>query len=128
MSRPRAASVAEKKIKRDVVETLIESLDESVRGEARAMLEETIDDADARHDLLTYLWLLSTNELDVARERLAVNTNPKNETVHYTNTEFTCPGCGKRESTTWERQTRSLDEAATVFARCVCGKVWKPPQ
>ena len=39
---------------------------------------------------------------------------------------FKCHGCGKRECTYYEMQTRSADEPMTIFITCVnCGKRWK---
>ena len=40
--------------------------------------------------------------------------------------QFKCHGCGKRECTYYELQTRSADEPMTIFITCVnCGKRWK---
>jgi len=39
---------------------------------------------------------------------------------------FKCHGCGKRECTYYEMQTRSADEPMTIFITCLnCGKRWK---
>lgn len=38
---------------------------------------------------------------------------------------YKCSGCGKRSTTFKEKQTRSLDEPATLFITCTfCGKSW----
>jgi len=40
--------------------------------------------------------------------------------------QFKCHGCGKRESTYYEMQTRSADEPMTIFITCLnCGKRWR---
>jgi DNA-directed RNA polymerase subunit M/transcription elongation factor TFIIS len=40
--------------------------------------------------------------------------------------QFHCKGCGKRECTYYELQTRSADEPMTIFIQCVnCGKHWR---
>tara|TARA_B100001765_G_C19420533_1_gene300911 strand:+ start:232 stop:561 length:330 start_codon:yes stop_codon:yes gene_type:complete len=37
-----------------------------------------------------------------------------------------CPKCGNEEAYSWQRQTRSGDEPATRFYRCVkCNKTWR---
>lgn len=37
-----------------------------------------------------------------------------------------CPECGHDEAETWTEQTRSADEASTVFFRCVkCKHTWR---
>lgn len=39
---------------------------------------------------------------------------------------FKCGKCGSEETTYFERQTRSLDEAASIFVTCVsCGNRWR---
>ena len=39
---------------------------------------------------------------------------------------FECPRCGANETLYFEKQSRSADEAATVYCRCKkCGKSWK---
>jgi transcription elongation factor S-II len=41
-------------------------------------------------------------------------------------TLFHCSRCGNNKTTYYEMQTRSADEAASVFITClVCGKKWK---
>jgi DNA-directed RNA polymerase subunit M/transcription elongation factor TFIIS len=37
---------------------------------------------------------------------------------------YTCT-CGKKKTKCYERQTRGLDEGATVFLECECGRIWK---
>jgi transcription elongation factor S-II len=40
--------------------------------------------------------------------------------------QFKCHGCGKRECTYYEMQTRSADEPMTIFITCLnCGKRWR---
>ena len=40
--------------------------------------------------------------------------------------QFHCKGCGKRECTYYELQTRSADEPMTIFIQCInCGKHWR---
>ena len=40
--------------------------------------------------------------------------------------EYECKRCGKRECTKYEMQTRSGDEATTIFITCLsCGKNWR---
>ena len=40
--------------------------------------------------------------------------------------QFKCHGCGKRECTFYEMQTRSADEPMTIFITCLnCGKRWR---
>lgn len=95
------------------------------------MLAETRGDAHRRWDALSYLLVVARNELDVVRESLAHQDDARqreSEREKFENTEFACPSCGQRKCKTWEKQTRSQDEAATLFAKCVCGKIWKPPQ
>lgn len=75
----------------------------------------------SKFDLLSFL--LARREGGVREDEEEVT--PPDET-QFTNTEFKCPSCGKRQCTTWEKQTRSLDEGATLFAKCVCGRVWRP--
>ncbi len=37
-----------------------------------------------------------------------------------------CPDCGNNEAYNWEIQTRSADEAATQFFKCLkCGHTWR---
>lgn len=39
---------------------------------------------------------------------------------------FTCSKCKKKECTFYEMQTRSADEACTIFVRCInCGHSWR---
>ena len=41
-------------------------------------------------------------------------------------TSANCPKCGHKEAYFWTSQTRSGDEASTLFMNClVCGKKWK---
>ena len=97
--------------------------------DAKRLLRESHGNAQRTFDVLTYLWLRGIDGLESAAAA-ATSQLPTTSaaTPTFDNTEFTCPACGKRQCTTWEKQTRSLDEAATLFAKCVCGKVWRPPQ
>lgn len=46
--------------------------------------------------------------------------------LEYATDMFKCSRCGKRKCTYYEMQTRSADEAMTVFIKClVCKKEWK---
>lgn len=41
-------------------------------------------------------------------------------------TKVVCPKCGHTEASWWLQQTRSVDEAPTLFLRCVaCGYSWR---
>lgn len=41
-------------------------------------------------------------------------------------TKATCPKCGHKEAVWWLRQTRSADEAPTLFLRCTkCKHSWR---
>ena len=49
----------------------------------------------------------------------------KNEEV-LPKTKAVCPKCGHKEAYWWLRQTRSADEAPTLFLRCTkCGHSWR---
>lgn len=49
----------------------------------------------------------------------------ENKTQAMTNM-FTCGKCKKKECTFYEMQTRSADEACTIFVRCInCGNSWR---
>ncbi|MFW9995388.1 MAG: transcription factor S [Candidatus Odinarchaeota archaeon] len=40
--------------------------------------------------------------------------------------EAQCPKCGHDKAQTWSLQTRSSDEASTIFFRCTkCGQTWR---
>ncbi len=44
-------------------------------------------------------------------------------------TKITCPKCGNDTAYYWEIQTRSADEPATRFFKCIkCGYVWREYQ
>jgi DNA-directed RNA polymerase subunit M/transcription elongation factor TFIIS len=46
--------------------------------------------------------------------------------LEYATDMFKCSRCGKRKCTYYEMQTRSADEAMTVFIKClICKKEWK---
>ena len=49
-----------------------------------------------------------------------------NEVVTMPTTKGTCYRCGNTKIAWWMMQTRSADEAPTVFYRCIkCGNTWK---
>ncbi len=57
-------------------------------------------------------------EIVVIEEEPQVRLLPK--------TNITCPRCGFNEAYYWEIQTRSADEPATRFFKCVkCGYSWR---
>jgi len=40
--------------------------------------------------------------------------------------DATCPKCGHEKAMQWSLQTRSADEASTIFFRCTkCGQTWR---
>lgn len=48
------------------------------------------------------------------------------EAIDLPKTRVTCPKCENREAYWWMQQTRSADEAPTIFYRCVkCTNSWR---
>lgn len=103
----------------DVVRDITRKFTTQQKKEALQLIKTYQDDPDRLFDVLSYLLLLGTDEL--VRCTVAAAATHKS----YDNTEFVCGKCGGRHCTTWERQTRSLDEAATTFAECKCGHRWR---
>lgn len=104
-------------------ETIVRRLVPAAETEEALSLLRRCATSTQTFDYLSFLLARSTGELSETPHSFGQTQETKTE---FTNTEFKCPSCGKRQCTTWEKQTRSLDEGATLFAKCVCGRVWRP--
>lgn len=84
--------------------------------------EFTLDELAAKnsYELYPEVWKELSDRL-IMREQKLLEGNKGMATD-----QFKCHGCGKRECTFYELQTRSADEPMTIFITCVnCGKRWK---
>jgi DNA-directed RNA polymerase subunit M/transcription elongation factor TFIIS len=75
---------------------------------------------------------LSHQEFLPERWKTMIDLKIKRDVSKYTNTVcastdmFTCKKCKSKKCTYYELQTRSADEACTIFVQCIdCGKQWK---
>jgi transcription elongation factor S-II len=60
------------------------------------------------------------------KERRLKEITTENEMQQATSDLYKCSKCGKRETTFYQLQTRSMDEPTTSFINCVnCGHRWK---
>tara|TARA_R100001163_G_scaffold65729_2_gene64321 strand:+ start:3667 stop:4458 length:792 start_codon:yes stop_codon:yes gene_type:complete len=63
---------------------------------------------------------------DKIKNRRLKEIQSQNELTEATSDLYQCFKCGKRETTFFQRQTRSQDEPMTSFIKCVnCGTRWK---
>lgn len=78
--------------------------------------------------------LLTTGAVDCAddsrfqyaRARIVATNEFHENPVQVQEGVIECPRCGSTETLYYEKQSRSADEAATIYCRCKkCGKAWK---
>lgn len=63
---------------------------------------------------------------DVVESLMKKYENAYENKAHAMTNMFTCGKCKKKECTFYEMQTRSADEACTIFVRCInCGNSWR---
>ena len=78
------------------------------------------------------LAFMTHQEMNTQRWQNLIDTKMKLDANKYTNNlqastdMFTCRKCKSKRCTYYELQTRSADEAATIFITCLdCGKNWR---
>lgn len=94
--------------------------DRTILACTRCGFEEEAED-DKGYRLVKQIRHGPRDAIVVLEGNVKVETLPK--------TKALCPRCGYGEAYYWEMQTRSADEPATRFFRCVkCGYVWREYQ
>jgi DNA-directed RNA polymerase subunit M/transcription elongation factor TFIIS len=104
-------------------DAILERLDPAKHAEARALVLARVRSPEDAFDTLSFLFWGGA----AVQAAVAATGQPKVVTPEevYECADYACPSCGRRQSRTWEKQTRALDEGVTTFCQCVCGRTWR---
>ena len=63
---------------------------------------------------------------DLIEKKMKRDASKYNDNIQASTNMYTCRKCKSTRCTTYEMQTRSADEPATIFVTCLdCGKHWR---